>query len=155
MTPAAPSGRSPRTSTSRWSPRTPRRVAALPPLSLQEATEDGAFWYVAAGDADIVAEIEAHPGVNASFAGKGSWLSVTGSARTSRDRADLERVWTPSAEAWFPQGIDTPGLVAVVIEGESAEYWDSPGKVATLIELATKRLRGQQPDPGDNETVEL
>jgi general stress protein 26 len=125
------------------------------PLSLQQATEDGDLWYVASGDADIVSEIEADPRVNAAFSGKGSWLSVTGVATVSRARADLERVWTPSAEAWFPEGIDTPGIVAIAITGESAEFWDSPGKVATLLQVATARLRNKEPHPGTNETVEL
>lgn len=125
------------------------------PLSLHEATEDGDLWYVASGEADIVAEIEADPRVNAALAGKGSWLSVTGTATVSRDRADLERLWTPSAEAWFPKGIDTPGIVAIHVHGSSAEYWDSPGAVVTLVKVLAARVKNEEPNPGSNETVQL
>lgn len=125
------------------------------PLSLQAATDDGDLWFVAKQEADIVSEIEADPRVNAAFAGKGSWLSVTGSATISRDRTDLERIWTPSAEAWFPEGIETPGIVAISVTGASAEYWDSPGAISTLLQVAVARVRGKEPEPGENETVQL
>ena len=123
------------------------------PMSHQEANDEGDLWYVAPGDSDIVSEIEANPNVNAALASKSSWLSVAGRATISRSRADLERIWTPSAEAWFPQGIETPGLVAIHVSGDGAEYWDSPGAVATLIQVAVAKVRGQEPQPGTNETV--
>ncbi|PWD51625.1 pyridoxamine 5'-phosphate oxidase [Serinibacter arcticus] len=125
------------------------------PMSLQEATEDGDLWYVASGDSDIVSEIAADPRVNAALAGKGSWLSVTGTGIVSRDRAVLERIWTPSAEAWFPEGIDTPGVVAINVIGESAEFWDGPGAVVTLVKTVAARVQHKEPEVGRNETVEL
>ena len=67
----------------------------------------------------------------------------------------LERIWTPSAEAWFPEGIDTPGVVAINVIGESAEFWDGPGAVVTLVKTVAARVQHKEPEVGRNETVEL
>jgi hypothetical protein len=38
---------------------------------------------------------------------------------------------------------------------DSAEYWDSPGKVAAYAAMLTAAVTGARPKVGDNETVEL
>ena len=41
------------------------------------------------------------------------------------------------------------------VDGESAEYWDSPGKVGTLVGVLKAKVTGSRPDDGDNDTVDL
>ena len=59
-------------------------------------------------------------------------------------------------EAWFPDGPDTPGLVLLKIDAESAEYWDTPGgRIASAISFAKSKLTGERYDGGENEIVDM
>ncbi|GGI04451.1 pyridoxamine 5'-phosphate oxidase family protein [Egicoccus halophilus] len=55
-----------------------------------------------------------------------TFVSLTGTARTSSDRALIGRLWSPSLEAWF-DGPDDPDVVALEVEVIEGEYWDGPG----------------------------
>ena len=42
------------------------------------------------------------------------------------------------------------------VEGDSAQYWDSPGKAASLLDMVKARLTGTQAgDVGDSGTIDL
>jgi hypothetical protein len=42
------------------------------------------------------------------------------------------------------------------VEGDSAEYWDSPGgRLATVLSFAKAKVTGQRIEGGENEKVEL
>ena len=81
---------------------------------------------------------------------------MSGRAAVVRDREKIRELWNTVADAWFPDGPDTPGVVLVRLHADSAEYWDSPGgRVATLFSLVKAKVTGSRYDGGENETVEL
>ena len=41
------------------------------------------------------------------------------------------------------------------VQPQSAEYWDSPGAVATVVEIVKGKVTGKPANPGDNETVQF
>ena len=126
------------------------------PMGLQEAEFDGDLWFFADADSDKAREITRHPQVNVSFANAKSnaWVSVAGAATIGFDRAKAEELWNPFLKAWFPDGLDTPGVTLIKVHAESAEYWDAPNsKVVTLIGYAKAAVTGKRPDPGDNREV--
>ena len=41
------------------------------------------------------------------------------------------------------------------IDGATAEYWESPGKVAVAVQMAKGLVSDDKPDLGDNDTVQL
>ncbi len=43
----------------------------------------------------------------------------------------------------------------VAVDGVTAEYWESPGKVTSAIQLAKGLVSDAEPDLGDNDTVTL
>ena len=57
--------------------------------------------------------------------------------------------------AWFPEGPDDPAVVLLRVDADSAEYWDTPGRVATLISYAKARVTGRRFEGGENERVEM
>ena len=68
----------------------------------------------------------------------------------------MEELYNPLLEAWFPQGLDTPGISLLEIEAISAEYWDAPSNpVAHLIGLVKTKATGAAQQVGDNEVLEL
>ena len=123
-------------------------------MGVQDVDFDGDLWFFADADSHKVAEIEHGSPANAAFADSSSWVSVSGPAEVVRDVAKQRELWGPVAEAWYPDGPETPGLVLVVLHGETAEYWDSPGgRIATVLSLVKAKVTGERYDGGENETV--
>ncbi|GAB3263079.1 pyridoxamine 5'-phosphate oxidase family protein [Kineococcus gypseus] len=126
------------------------------PMAVQQVRFDGDLWFASDGDSSKVHQIEHGSPVNAAFATRDAWVSLAGTAEVVHDRAKAEELWNPALEAWFPDGPGTPGLALIKVHAETAEYWDTPGgTVTSLIALATSKVKGQRPDVGENETVDL
>ncbi len=129
------------------------------PMAVQEAEFDGDLWFFASGDSGMVRQIQSHPGVNVSLANdkNSEWTSIAGTAEIVDDRAKSESLWSRPLQAWFPQGLDTPGLTLVKVTSETAEYWDAAtSKVRQLLGLG-RAIQRKNPDefPATNRTVEL
>ncbi len=129
------------------------------PMALQEVEFDGDLWFFAYDDSAKAQEILTNPQVNVSFSNDKSseWTSVSGVAEMVHDRAKAEELWSAPLKVWFPDGLDTPGLVLIKVHADSAEYWESPSsKVVKLLGAARAAVTGD-PDkfPGTNETVDL
>jgi hypothetical protein len=60
-------------------------------------------------------------------------------------------------KAWFPDGLDTPGVTLLKVHATSAEYWESAhsSRVVELLGFAKAAVTGTPPDPGENESVRL
>jgi general stress protein 26 len=85
-----------------------------------------------------------------------TWVAVAGRAEVVDDRAKARELWNAAVEAWFPDGPDDPNVVLLRVDGESAEYWDTPGgRVATALSLVKAKVTGTPYDGGENETVQL
>ena len=129
------------------------------PMALQDVEFDGDLWFFAFADSDKSREIGLHPEVNVSFSDSKhhAWVSISGTAQVVYDRAKAEELWSAPLKAWFPDGLDTPGLALIKVNATSAEYWESAhsSKVITLLGYAKAAVTGRQPDPGDNQEVRL
>lgn len=129
------------------------------PMGLQEAEFDGDLWFFTYADSDKARQVAEHDQVNVAFADtkQSAWTSVSGRAEVVHDRQKAEELWSPMLKAWFPDGLETPGLALIKVHADSAEYWESSSsKVVRLIGLARAAVTGD-PDkfPATNETVEL
>jgi general stress protein 26 len=129
------------------------------PMAVQDVEFDGDLWYFAYGDSDLVQQIAVHPQVNVAFSDSkhNNWISISGAAERVEDRAKAEELWSAPLKAWFPDGLDTPGLTLVKVHAETAEYWEAAhsSKVITLLGYAKAAVTGKTPDAGENETVRL
>ncbi|SBT44899.1 pyridoxamine 5'-phosphate oxidase family protein [Micromonospora auratinigra] len=126
------------------------------PMALQEAEFDGDLWFFAYEDSAKIRQIRVNPQVNVGFSDQRhhAWVSVAGTAQEEWDRARAERLWNPLLKAWFPDGLDTPGLTLVKVHASSAEYWDSPGgAVVNLLGFAKAAVTGRPPQAGQNHEV--
>ncbi|MEV1145901.1 pyridoxamine 5'-phosphate oxidase family protein [Micromonospora sp. NPDC049799] len=126
------------------------------PMALQEAEFDGDLWFFAYADSAKVRQIRVNPEVNVSFSDQrhNAWVSVSGTARESFERAKAEQLWNPLLKTWFPDGLDTPGLTLLTVRAGSAEYWDSPNSaVVNLLGLAKAAVTGRPPEGGENHEV--
>lgn len=128
------------------------------PMGLQEAEFDGDLWFFTDGSSPKLDDIRLHPEVNVSFSDQrhAAWVSIAGRAEAVQDRAKAAELWSTPLEAWFPDGLETPGLTLLRVRAETAEYWDAPGsRVTQLLAFAKAKATGERPDIGENRTVDL
>lgn len=126
------------------------------PMTPQEVTDSGDVWFFLDGTSEQAANITAEKRVNLAFADGSTWLSIAGHASLHRDQARIDELWNPAVEAWFPEGKDSEKIQLLVVESDSAEYWDSPGgRIATALAFAKSKVAGEQSNVGENDTVEL
>lgn len=127
------------------------------PMTPQEVTDDGDVWFFIDKDSDQAGFIREEKRVNLAFADGSTWLSVAGHGSLHDDRAKVEELWNPMIEAWFPDGKDSPGVGLLLVESDTAEYWDSPagGRIASALAFAKTKITGGRPDVGENDTVDL
>jgi general stress protein 26 len=128
------------------------------PMAVPKNEFDGDLWFFTKKDSPKVDEIEQEHQVNVSFSrpDKQHYISMSGTANVSRDRAKMEELWNPAYMAWFPDGLDDPQICLLHVNVSQAEYWDSPNSVIVhLIGLAKAAVTGKPAHPGENEKVNL
>ena len=129
------------------------------PMALQEVEFDGDLWFFAYADSPKVQQIRGNDQVNVSFANtkNSEWTSISGTAAVVEDRAKAEQLWAAPLKTWFPDGLDTPGMVLIKVAADTAEYWDAPSSKAAQAIGAVRAMISRDPDkfPADNETVDL
>ncbi|MGF1535934.1 MAG: pyridoxamine 5'-phosphate oxidase family protein [Elainellaceae cyanobacterium] len=117
---------------------------------------DFSLWFFTYANAVKVDEIDQEHQVNVSFAcpEKQEYVSISGRARLVQDRSKIESLWSPEQQAWFPKGLEEPGLALLKVVPHTAEYWDAPPSfIAHTIGLAKSIATGEQASPGENATV--
>lgn len=126
------------------------------PLAVQEVKDDGDMWFFTSVNTSQVAHIRANPAVNVSFGQRTEWVSVAGTAEVVTDRQLIHDMWNQVVEAWFPDGPDTPEVVLLHVDSDSAEYWTSPGgTAATVLQWIKSKVTNSRMSVGESGTVEL
>lgn len=101
-------------------------------------------------------EIAAHPEVNLAFAdiGDQKYVSLTGIAAVSNDRAKIKELFSTPAKAWWDSA-DDPNIRVLKVTPNDAEFWDSPGSLVSYVKMAAAAVTGSRPDLGDNRKVAM
>lgn len=94
--------------------------------------------------------------VNLAFAdvSRQNYVSVSGFAAVSNDRAKIRELFSTPAKAWW-DGADDPNIRLLEIVPEEAKYWDSPGTLVGTVKMAMAAVSGGRPDLGDNRKVSI
>jgi len=125
------------------------------PMTPQEVTAAGDVWFFIDRTSNQAANISAEKRVNLAFSDGSTWLSAAGHGTLVDDKLMAEKLWNPMVEAWFPDGPNSPDLALLLVESDTAEYWDTPGgRVATALSFVKTKLTGERPS-GNSDTVEL
>jgi general stress protein 26 len=101
-------------------------------------------------------EIERNPGINLSFADAGDqkYVSVTGTAVVSNDRAKIKQLFSTPAKAWWDSA-DDPNIRVLKVTPDDAEFWDTPGSVISYVKMAAAAVTGSRPEIGNNRKVAM
>lgn len=121
--------------------------------------EDDRLWFFMSRKSDAVEDLAREPGVNVSYAdpGKDSYVSVTGTASVSEDRAKARALWNKMTEAWFPGGVDDPDVALVEVRISHAHYWNvKESKLTQFFKMAKAAATGKPPSGmGESREVRL
>ena len=128
------------------------------PMSTQQVQTDGMIWFFTSDNTHKIEEIEAQPKVNVAYAkpDDNTYVSVSGRAEVSKERAKIEELWNPILKAWFPDGLDDPSLCLLKINIDQAEYWESPsGTLVQLFGFVKALATGESADWGENKKIQM
>lgn len=128
------------------------------PMSTTEAQNDGLLWFFTYDETEKTDEISKQPEVNLAYAdiSNNTYVSISGRARIIHDRNKMEKLWTPALRAWFPKGLDQPGIALLCVSIEQAEFWDSSAsKMVQLFQMAKAILTGAQTNQGEHKEIKI
>lgn len=125
------------------------------PMTSQRVDADGTVFFLAMAASDAAAEIRRHPEVNVAFTQDGKWVSLAGRASVLQDPDLARELWDDFAKAWFQCEPEDPKVGVLRVDGERAEYWDSPGTVGSLVGMVKAKVTGERPDMGESASVDL
>jgi general stress protein 26 len=129
------------------------------PMATQARAEGADLWFVTDIETHKLDELEHDPQVNLSYYKDRTreWVSVSGTARVSRDRAKIHELYRPDWRAWFGDeggerdgGPDDPRIALIPVEAHTVVYMksDVPAPVV-LFEVVKGVVTGTPPRTGD------
>ena len=126
------------------------------PLSSRVFRDENAIYFLTSATSRKIAQIKTFPTVGLNYADNGSmrYVSITGQAVVSNDRAKIKELWSVFDKAWWDDETD-PDIRLVTVTPETAELWDSPHKAVAVAPLVTAPAPGPKADVGDNATVQM
>jgi len=124
------------------------------PMAALELDANGSFWFFTSEQSAKTHQLER---VNLAFSDEdaATYVSISGRGLLVHDQAHIDRLWTPAAKPWFPNGKDDPDLVLLYLDTELAEYWDANGsRMVRLLALAASAVSGRPVGLGEHEVVQ-
>jgi general stress protein 26 len=126
------------------------------PMSAHVERGENAVYFLGDARRQKEDEIDADPQVCLAFADPDGhkYVSVSGRAEVSNDRAKIKELWSLPARAWW-ESPDDPNIRLIRVTPADAEYWDSPGALVSYVKMAAAAVTGSRPDLGRNEKVSM
>ncbi|WP_375414852.1 pyridoxamine 5'-phosphate oxidase family protein [uncultured Bradyrhizobium sp.] len=126
------------------------------PMSAHVERDNNAIYFLTDARRHKDDEIARNPNINLSFADAGDqkYVSVSGTAEVSNDRAKIKELFSTPAKAWWDSAED-PNIRVLKIAPEDAEFWDSPGTVISYVKMAAAAVTGSRPNLGENRKVAI
>ena len=123
------------------------------PMAPLEMDATGSLWFFTdrrSGKIDHLQQIN----LGFADAGQSTFVSLSGSGEIHADQEHVDRLWTPFAKPWFPEGPESSHLALLKFTPRSAEYWDAPhGKMARMFAMAASVAAGKPVSLGTHDTL--
>lgn len=129
------------------------------PMATQARAEGADLWFVTMHGTAKLADLAQDPHVNLAYYKSSSreWISVSGLATITNDRAKIHELYRPDWKMWFPDSddprsgtADDPRMVLIGVDVHAAVFLEmNKSTPVVLYELAKGWLTGSQPDLGE------
>jgi len=124
-------------------------LRARPMGTVQADIAPGVVWFFAKVSAAKTGDIlhDRRVGVTYESRSKHAYVSLSGIASVTQDRARIDQLWQSAYETWFPSGKSDPDLVLIAVTIEALEYWDtSSARMVPIWGWAQAKLTGEASD---------
>ena len=122
------------------------------PMSIAKVTDEGTIFFSSSVDSLKVTELGKDKRVDLAFQSKTQYAHVRATGLVLDDRSLVHQLWQEDWKVWYPGGKDDPQIRIILVEPQSAEYWDLSGSkgLSFLYEAAKALVQGKSPE-GDGE----
>ncbi|MBH0239029.1 pyridoxamine 5'-phosphate oxidase family protein [Methylobrevis albus] len=126
------------------------------PMDASVERDNGAVYFLTDVDSYKVDELAEHPQATLAFANASSYkfVTMTGRAAVSNDRAKIKEIFTPDTKAWWDSE-DDPRIRLITFTPDDAEIWDSPGVIVSSVKMLAAAVTGAKPKFGDHAKVAI
>jgi len=129
------------------------------PMALQKEAPGAYLWFVTSRASAMVAELRADPHLNLAFYKDRTreYVSISGTARLTDDRATIRALHAPDWKVWFEDegapydgSPDDPRLLLIGVQVESAKFLvvDKP-QVVVFLQFLKGMATGESPELGE------
>ncbi len=110
-------------------------IAARPMSNNGDVSQtDGTTYHFATDDGRIDDDVMADARCGATYAKGDFYAAVQGEAKLVRDRETMKKHWVPDLEHWFDNGLDSEGLVLIIVKPKRIACWDGREKGELVVE---------------------
>jgi general stress protein 26 len=106
-------------------------IAGRPMSNNRQVEFDGDSYFFTLESTRTVGDIKRNPSVGLTYQSKAGMLgmkpffiTIEGQAELIKHKDRFADHWTKDLDAWFKEGIDTPGLTLVKVVAQRLHYWD-------------------------------
>lgn len=106
-------------------------ISARPMSNNRQVDFDGDSYFFTLESTRTIGDIRRDPRVGLAYQGKSGalhmkpfFITIEGRAELIDDKDRFEEHWTKDLDAWFEQGIDTPGLLLIKVSAERLHFWN-------------------------------
>ena len=96
------------------------------PMATQESDFEGELLFLTRQHSGKTDEITHDSRVTLNYVKEHCFVTLSGRAQLSKDRATIHKLWNPMYKAWFPDGESDPEITVIRVEVDHAEYWEAP-----------------------------
>jgi general stress protein 26 len=128
-------------------------------MATQKRADGADLWFVTLDGGSKLRDLAADPHINLSYYKDRTreWVSVSGIATITRDRARIRELYAPDWQVWFPKEgdprhgtADDPRMVLIGVEVHAAAFLEvNKPQPVVLFELVKGFLTGSTPELGE------
>ncbi len=126
------------------------------PMSAHAKSDENAIYFLTDVRHHSDADIQRYPKICLSFGDTGDqkYVSLSGEAEISNDRALARELWSVFAKAWWDSPEDA-NIRVLKFTPDEAQYWDAPGTTVSYVKMIAAAATGHRPDMGENRKVAM
>ena len=134
-------------------------------MATQKRALGADLWFVTLDTAPKLRDLDNDPHVNLSYYKDRTreWVSVSGVASVTRDRAKIHELYAPDWKMWFPKEgdprhgtPDDPRLVLIGVDVHAAVFLEvNKPQPVVLFEVVKGWLTGSTPDVGEVHSIRM
>jgi general stress protein 26 len=122
------------------------------PMRIVERADDFELWFLTSRRSGKVDELQGDLRAAVIVQGDGEYACLSGMASATDDRDTRHRLWSAFMTPWFPDGPDSPDLVAIRFVPSEGTYWDASGieGVKYLLRAVKAVVKGERLEDRDD-----